>query len=77
MKGTPGTSGKAELSWLMRTTYISNDASERRQQGISEKKAKAMRQAQEEAPADTREAQINAVEVGPKCLRNQIEQMQA
>lgn len=62
VKGTPTTAGKAELSWLMRTTYISNDASERRQQGVSEKRAKAMRQAQEEAPADTREAQINAVE---------------
>ena len=52
----------------MRTTYISNDASERRQQGVSEKRAKAMRQAQEEAPADTREAQINAVEASTDTL---------
>lgn len=61
--GTPGTSGKAELSWLMRTTYISNDVAERRQQGMTEKRAKAMREAQEEAPADTREAQMDAIEV--------------
>ena len=61
--GTPGTSGKAELSWLMRTTYISNDVAERRQQGMTEKRAKAMRQAQQEAPADTREAQMDAIEV--------------
>lgn len=63
VKGTPATQGKAELSWLMRTTYISNETSERRQQGITEKRAKAMRQAQEEAPADTREAQMDAIEV--------------
>lgn len=62
VKGTPATQGKAELSWLMRTTYISNETSERRQQGITEKRAKAMRQAQEEAPADTREAQMDAIE---------------
>ena len=61
--GTPGTSGKAELSWLMRTTYISSDVAERRQQGMSEKRAKAMRQAHEEAPADSREAQMDAIEV--------------
>ena len=53
----------------MRTTYISNESSERRQQGVSEKRAKAMRQAQEEAPADTREAQMNAVEVSIQSLR--------
>ncbi|KAL3143939.1 hypothetical protein ABBQ32_003754 [Trebouxia sp. C0010 RCD-2024] len=60
--GIPGTSGKAELSWLMRTTYISNDVAERRQQGVTEKRAKAMRQAQDEAPADSREAQMDAIE---------------
>ena len=58
----PGAAGKGELSWLMRTTYISNDVAERRQQGVSEKKAKAMRQVQQEAPADSREAQIDAIE---------------
>ncbi len=47
----------------MRTTYISNDSTERRQQGITEKRAKAMRQAHEEAPADSREAQMDAIEV--------------
>ena len=47
----------------MRTTYISNDVAERRQQGMTEKRAKAMREAQEEAPADTREAQMDAIEV--------------
>lgn len=65
--GTPGTSGKAELSWLMRTTYISNDVAERRQQGMTEKRSKALRQAQEEAPADTREAQMDAIEVSEAC----------
>ena len=63
VKTTPGPSGKTELSWLMRTTYISNDSTERRQQGITEKRAKAERQAQEEAPADTREAQMEAIKV--------------
>lgn len=62
VKTAPGPSGKTELSWLMRTTYISNDSTERRQQGITEKRAKAMRQAEEEAPADTREAQMEAIE---------------
>lgn len=63
---TPGNSGKAELSWLMRTTYISNDVAERRQQGVTEKRAKAIRQAQmEEAPSDSREAQMDAIEVSP------------
>ncbi len=63
VKSAPGPSGKTELSWLMRTTYISNDSTERRQQGITEKRAKAERQAQEEAPADTREAQMEAIKV--------------
>ena len=63
VKNTPGPAGKTELSWLMRTTYISNDSTERRQQGITEKRAKAMRQAQEEAPPDTRETQLEAIEV--------------
>ena len=65
VKSAPGPSGKTELSWLMRTTYISNDSTERRQQGITEKRAKAERQAQEEAPADTRETQMEAIQV---CL---------
>jgi len=56
VKSAPGPSGKTELSWLMRTTYISNDSTER---------AKAERQAQEEAPADTRETQMEAIQV---CL---------
>jgi hypothetical protein len=63
VKSAPGPSGKTELSWLMRTTYISNDSTERRQQGITEKRAKAERQAQEEAPADTRETQMEAIQV--------------
>ncbi|DBA95535.1 hypothetical protein WJX82_011579 [Trebouxia sp. C0006] len=62
VKTAPGPSGKTELSWLMRTTYISNDSTERRQQGITEKRAKAERQAQEEAPADTRETQLEAIQ---------------
>ena len=35
IKNTPGAAGgnKGELSWLMRTTYISNDTADRRQQG--------------------------------------------
>ena len=50
----------------MRTTYISNDTADRRHQGISEKRARATKQAQEaeEAPElDTVEAQMQAIEV--------------
>lgn len=64
--GVSGTGNKGELSWLMRTTYISNDTADRRHQGISEKRARATKQAQEadEAPElDSAEAQMQAIEV--------------
>ncbi len=65
---------KAELSWLMRTTYISNDAggggsggSGTAPKGLREKEAKALRDAGlEEATevADPLQAQIQEIEVG-------------
>lgn len=56
---------KAELSWLLRTTYIQNDSHEQRVQGISEKQAKDLRQAELPQAADDREAQIAMIEVRP------------
>ena len=64
--GVAGSGNKGELSWLMRTTYISNDTADRRHQGISEKRARATKQAQaaEEAPElDSLEAQMQTIEV--------------
>eukprot|EP00195_Chlamydomonas_chlamydogama_P014240 CAMPEP_0202909366 /NCGR_PEP_ID=MMETSP1392-20130828/49130_1 /ASSEMBLY_ACC=CAM_ASM_000868 /TAXON_ID=225041 /ORGANISM="Chlamydomonas chlamydogama, Strain SAG 11-48b" /LENGTH=471 /DNA_ID=CAMNT_0049599097 /DNA_START=124 /DNA_END=1539 /DNA_ORIENTATION=- len=53
-----------EVSWLMRTTYISNDTDAVRKPGYNEKTAKSMRQAAAEVePEDeSREAQIAAIE---------------
>lgn len=50
----------AELSWLMRTTYIANDMEERRQQKNAEKSGAAGI----EGEAFDRDAQIATIEVG-------------
>lgn len=50
----------AELSWLMRTTYIANDMEERRQQKNAEKSGTA----DTEGETFDRDAQIATIEVG-------------
>ncbi|GAX79498.1 hypothetical protein CEUSTIGMA_g6939.t1 [Chlamydomonas eustigma] len=57
-----------EVSWLMRTTYISQDSDSVRKPGYNEKKAKGMREASANMKSGTddetsmREAQIHAIE---------------
>ena len=63
---------KAELSWLMHTTYISNEMGGATAKGMSEKQAKTLRDAETAEPVlDDRESQIANIEasprVGPRC----------
>lgn len=54
---------KAELSWLMHTTYISNEMGGSAAKGISEKQTKTLRDAETAEPVrDDREAQIANIE---------------
>eukprot|EP00884_Botryococcus_braunii_P005903 jgi/Botrbrau1/15313/Bobra.0319s0003.1 len=53
----------SELSWLMRTSYISNEVDARtKQQGVGEKRAKAIRETDEGMLPDDVHAQIAAIE---------------
>lgn len=55
---------KAELSWLMHTTYISNEMGGITGKGLSEKQAKTLKDAQTAEPVlDDREAQIANIQV--------------
>jgi len=55
---------KAELSWLMHTTYLSADTAGQAAKGIGEKHYKTLRDAEAAQPSvDDREAQIASIEV--------------
>ena len=55
---------KAELSWLMHTTYLSADTGGQAAKGIGEKHYKTLRDAEAAQPSvDDREAQIASIEV--------------
>ena len=59
---------KAELSWLMHTTYLSADTGGQAAKGIGEKHYKTMRDAAAAQPSvDDREAQIASIEVLAAC----------
>ena len=55
---------RAELSWLMHTTYLSADTAGQAAKGMGEKEYKTMREAATSQPTvDDREAQIASIEV--------------
>jgi hypothetical protein len=55
---------KAELSWLLRTTYISNDLQDSKQHAGGNRQAKSDREAKHgSAEKGTREYQLAAIEV--------------
>ena len=55
---------KAELSWLMHTTYISNEMGGVTGKGLSEKQAKSLRDAETAEPVmDDRDAQVANIQV--------------
>ena len=55
---------KAELSWLMHTTYLSADTAGQAAKGMGEKHYKTLRDAAAAQPSvDDREAQIASIEV--------------
>ena len=59
---------KAELSWLMHTTYLSADTAGQTAKGMGEKEYKTMRDAETAQPTvDDREAQIASIEVRSSC----------
>ena len=61
---------RAELSWLLRTTYISNDLQDGRQHGGMEKQARVNGgPGADDAIADDRDAQIAMIEVFFLCLQ--------
>lgn len=54
---------KAELSWLMHTTYISNEMGGSTAKGISEKQAKTLKDAETAEPVlDDKDSQIANIE---------------
>lgn len=63
---------RAEVSWLMRTTYISSETLERRAQGAPDKRARAERNGVNQAELDERAAHLAQVEARPgpcaQCL---------
>lgn len=61
---------KAELSWLMRTTYISNDPGGQAAKGIPEKQAKVLRDAMAGTqPEDSEAHQIQQIEASFEAAR--------
>ena len=60
---------KAELSWLMHTTYLSADTAGQAAKGMGEKEYKTLRDAATAQPiVDDREAQIASIEVRTAAL---------
>lgn len=56
---------RAEVSWLMRTTYISSETLERRAQGAPDKRARAEHNGVNQAELDERAAHLAQVEARP------------